>query len=80
MTNAERKYSDIIHLTRPEPAAVMRKHPRMDPADRAKIFCPFAALRGHAEALAAEEDAHLCALRREALVEEEAAWFGEEYV
>ena len=27
------------------------KHPRMSMTDRAKIFHPFAALRGHAEAL-----------------------------
>jgi hypothetical protein len=27
------------------------KHPRMSMQDRAKIFHPFAALRGHAEAL-----------------------------
>jgi hypothetical protein len=29
----------------------MMKHPRMKVEDRAKIFHPFAALRGHAEAL-----------------------------
>ena len=38
-----RKYADILHLSRPEPPA---KHPRMSITNRAKIFSPFAALRG----------------------------------
>ena len=37
------KYADILHLSRPEPPA---KHPRMSITNRAKIFSPFAALRG----------------------------------
>ena len=37
------KYSDILHLSRPEPPV---KHPRMALSNRAKIFSPFAALRG----------------------------------
>lgn len=37
------KYADILHFSRPEPPA---KHPRMSITNRAKIFSPFAALRG----------------------------------
>lgn len=37
------KYSDILHASRPEPP---HKHPRMPITNRAKIFSPFAALRG----------------------------------
>lgn len=37
------KYSDILHASRPEPPV---KHPRMSISNRAKIFSPFAALRG----------------------------------
>ena len=47
------KYADILHLERPEPSA---KHPRMSVANRAKIFSPFAALRGFDDELA--EEAH----------------------
>lgn len=36
-------FKDILHLSRPEPPA---KHPRMSITNRAKIFSPFAALRG----------------------------------
>ena len=39
-------YKDIMCLDRPAPT-----HPRMDRADRAKIFMPFAALKGYEEAL-----------------------------
>ena len=41
--NVAQKYADILHLSRPEPPA---KHPRMSITNRAKIFSPFAALRG----------------------------------
>lgn len=44
------KYDDIIHLPRPE-----SKHPHMSNSDRAKIFSPFAALKGHAEAIHSKE-------------------------
>ena len=45
-------YSDIIDLPYPRNDwNFMMKHPRMSMEDRAKIFHPFAALRGHAEAL-----------------------------
>ena len=45
-------YSDIIDLPYPrDDWDFLMKHPRMSVTDRAKIFHPFAALRGHAEAL-----------------------------
>lgn len=44
------KYDDIIHLPRPE-----SKHPHMSNSDRAKIFSPFAALKGHIEAIHEKE-------------------------
>ena len=37
------KYADILYASRPEPPI---KHPRMAISNRAKIFSPFAALRG----------------------------------
>ena len=42
------KYDDILHL--PHPTSV--KHPRMPIFERAAIFSPFAALTGHAGAIA----------------------------
>lgn len=45
----EQDYRDIMNMSRPVPA-----HPRMAVSDRAKIFSPFAALRGHDEAIAAQ--------------------------
>ena len=45
-------YKDIIDLPYPRNDwNFLMKHPRMSMTDRAKIFHPFAALRGHAEAL-----------------------------
>lgn len=45
-------YKDIIDLPYPrDDWNFLMKHPRMAVVDRAKIFHPFAALRGHAEAL-----------------------------
>ncbi|MBR3670084.1 MAG: hypothetical protein IKN70_08795 [Fibrobacter sp.] len=45
-------YKDIIDLPYPrDDWNFLMKHPRMSVADRAKIFHPFAALRGHSEAL-----------------------------
>lgn len=38
------KYGKILHASRPEPP---RNHPRMPMSNRAKIFSPFAALRGY---------------------------------
>lgn len=59
------KYADILQMERPEPSA---KHPRMSLGSRAKIFSPFAALRGFDDELADEEkaalSARLAALRR----------------
>ena len=42
------KYDDILHLPHPTSA----KHPRMPISERAAIFSPFAALTGHAGAIA----------------------------
>ena len=44
------KYDDIIGLSRPK---TMR--PAMPVADRAKIFMPFAALRGYGEAIGEQQ-------------------------
>ena len=45
-------YKDIIDLPYPRNDwNFLMKHPRMSVTDRAKIFHPFAALRGHFEAL-----------------------------
>lgn len=64
-------YEDIIDLPRPWPMDILRKHPKMSPQDRAKIFAPFAALRGHSERLG-EEDVKLMWSKRTELSEEEA--------
>ncbi len=53
MTTAEQKYADIIHRSRPE---VPSGNPRQPMTERAKIFSPFAALRGHEERLSEEDD------------------------
>ena len=45
------KYADILQMERPEPSV---KHPRMSLGSRAKIFSPFAALRGFDDELAEE--------------------------
>ena len=49
------KYGDIIEMERPQTEESLRKHPRMTLQNRAKIFSPFAALRGYDEQLAAEK-------------------------
>lgn len=46
-----RKYADILHLERPQTEQSLRRHPRMSLQNRAKIFSPFAALRGYEEQL-----------------------------
>ena len=51
-----RIYADILPLSRPEPS---HAHPRMSKLNRAKIFSPFAALRGYEEEIAAEGLEHL---------------------
>ena len=43
------KYGDIIEMERPQTEESLRKHPRMTLQNRAKIFSPFAALRGYDE-------------------------------
>ena len=63
------KYADILYLERPEPSA---KHPRMSVANRAKIFSPFAALRGFDDELA-EEGAQTLRESKAELSEEEKA-------
>lgn len=49
-SDAAHKYEDIINLSRP-----VSKHPKMSNADRAKIFSPFAALKGYEEAVKNKE-------------------------
>ncbi len=48
--NISHQYDDIINLPRPK-----SRHPHMSNADRAKIFSPFAALKGHTEAIQSKE-------------------------
>ena len=50
-----KKYGDILEMERPQTEESLRKHPRMTLQNRAKIFSPFAALRGYDEQLAAEK-------------------------
>lgn len=52
----QKKYADILHRSRPEPSY---KHPRMSKLNRAKIFSPFAALRGYEEEITEEGLDHL---------------------
>lgn len=49
------KYPDILRMSRPEPPA---GHPRMSLQNRAKIFSPFAALRGYEEEIADQNRVH----------------------
>lgn len=56
MSSSEEKYKDIIRMERPWDAVTLRKHPRMDLSARAKIFSPFAAVRGHSDRLREEDD------------------------
>ncbi len=48
-------YDDIINMEYPLKTSDTGKHPRMALEERAKIFCPFAALRGYEEAIAAKQ-------------------------
>lgn len=50
------KYGKILHASRPEPP---HNHPRMPISNRAKIFSPFAALRGYEDEIASEGRDHL---------------------
>lgn len=49
------KYPDILRMSRPEPPA---DHPRMSLQNRAKIFSPFAALRGYEDEIADQNRVH----------------------
>ena len=49
--NVAQKYADILHLSRPAPPV---KYPRMALSNRAKIFSPFAALRGFDDEISSE--------------------------
>ena len=48
------KYADLLPISRPEPIK-----PRMSISNRAKIFSPFAALRGYEDEIASEGKDHL---------------------
>ena len=50
-----RKYADIIDMERPQSEESLRRHPRMTLQNRAKIFSPFAAVRGYDEQLIKEK-------------------------
>lgn len=52
---ATNKYDDIIHMEYPLKNSDTIKHPRMPIEDRAKIFMPFAALKGYEEAIEAKQ-------------------------
>ena len=45
------EYNDIINMEYLLKNRDYVKHPKMDVQDRAKIFAPFAALRGHSDEL-----------------------------
>lgn len=49
------KYDDIINMEYPLKSSDVFKHPKMSIEDRAKIFAPFAALKGYEEAIAAKQ-------------------------
>lgn len=64
-------YKDIINLPYPrDDWNFLMKHPRMSMEDRAKIFHPFAALRGHAEALDATAERKRNAVENEFTLDE----------
>ncbi|MCD7847505.1 MAG: hypothetical protein LUG49_05710 [Oscillospiraceae bacterium] len=52
--NLNENFDDIIDMERPWSEEILRKHPKMSPQDRAKIFAPFEALRGHSERIGEE--------------------------
>ena len=63
-------YKDIIDLPYPrDDWNFLMKHPRMSIANRAKIFSPFAALRGHNEKIAETAEHHLEVNRDENMLE-----------
>lgn len=52
---ATHNYDDIIHMKYPLESSDVIKHPRMQVEDRAKIFAPFAALKGYEEAIISKQ-------------------------
>lgn len=52
-TDYTKEYQDIIYKSRPvhDGDEFEARHPRMDRQARAKIFAPFAALKGYEEAI-----------------------------
>jgi len=63
-------YEDIINLPYPRNDwNFLIKHPRMSVENRAKIFAPFAALRGHSDAIAETAEKKLT-IRQEELMED----------
>ena len=60
MLNSSNKYDDIINLERPvhDGDAFEARHPKMPREARAKIFAPFAALKGYEEAIDDTSDSH----------------------
>lgn len=68
-----KKYADILPLSRPCPSAA---HPRMPVLNRAKIFSPFAALRGYEEEIADENRIKGLLPKRELSDEDQAALSG----
>lgn len=67
---ARQKYGDLLQRARPEPSF---RHPRMPVSSRAKIFSPFAALRGYEEEIAEEGAWHLRIPRSEPSEEQKEA-------
>lgn len=64
-------YKDIINLSYPrDDWNFLMKHPRMSMEDRAKIFAPFAALRGHSTALAKTAEKKLDSVEHELTLED----------
>jgi hypothetical protein len=49
------RYDDIISMEYPLKNSDVFKHPKMSIEDRAKIFAPFAALKGYEEAIAVKQ-------------------------
>lgn len=64
----QRKYGDILYSSRPE---LPPGHPKMDIQNRAKIFSPFAALRGYEDEIRSEGRDHLKGSRIELSNEEQ---------
>lgn len=65
------QYDDIIETEYPLKSHDNIRYPRMDMSERAKIFSPFAALRGHEDLIAkrAEDVANAEDLQAEAFYE-----------